>query len=110
VRIVARRDHRLHEREQSLTRAVDRQHHAPGVDRDLETPREPGRAGRARFRQAGGRRVSVELPELATQRIDDERRRRVFGLSDRHRDMRQAGRRRDAGLQPRQSFERVGGE
>ena len=81
-----------------------------GMHPDVETPLEPGRARRARFRQPGGRRITVEFSEFAAQRVDDERRRRVFGLADRHRDVRQACGRRDARLQTRQSFERVGGE
>ena len=102
-------DHRLHEGEQRLARAVHRQHHGSARRADAETALEPGGAGRARLRQARGRRIAVEL-EGWPQRLDDERRRRMLGFADGHGDMRQRGRRRDAGLQPRESFEGVRGE
>ena len=85
-------DHRLHEREQRLARAVDRQHHGLRVDaarRSLKRRSSQAAQRGARFRQAGGDRIAVELAELAAQRLDDECRRRVLGLADRHGDVRQ---------------------
>jgi hypothetical protein len=76
----------------------------------LEAPLEPVRDARASLGQPRGHRIAVELRQFATQRLDDECRWRVFGLANGHGDVRQRRRRRDAALEPRQTFEWVRGE
>ena len=102
---------RLHEREQRLARAVHRQHHGVGIDApgaESVAPREPAGAGGAQLRQTRGRRIAAQPIHMTAQRLQQERRRGVLRLADRHGDGLKLRRRGDAGLEPGQALEGIG--
>ena len=103
--------HGLHERKQALARAVDRQHHGFGVHRcggQREPSLQPSGDGLAQLGQADGQRIAAERAQRPRQGVADERGRRVPGLADRQRNVRQRGRRLRSRQQRAQPFERVG--
>ncbi|MNN09582.1 hypothetical protein D3C81_1224680 [compost metagenome] len=103
--------HRLGEGEQRLAGAVHRQYVARGVQpagRHLETVLAPTGDGFAQCWNAQGAGVDGELVEVGGQRLGDEGRRAVLGLTDRQRDRLQLLRRLGAGQQGAELFEGVG--
>jgi hypothetical protein len=102
---------RLHERKQCLARAIDRQQHRVRIEaagREGVAARQPRGARLAQLRQAGGGRIAAEFARAAPQRLDEERWRWVLRLPDRHGDGTAIPRWGDAGLQARQTLERIG--
>jgi hypothetical protein len=109
----ARIHHCLHESKQGFARAIHRQHLRVGVDaacRQRETPFGPACRGGAQFRKSTCGRIAAKLGQMCTQGVEHEVWRRMPGLADRQRYMRQVRRRHQTLLQFRKAFEGVGGQ
>ena len=101
----------LHEREQRLPGAADRQNVAGGrqaAGRQSETPCRPGGDGFSQLRYAEGRGVGAEVPEFTDQFFRHECRSRVLGLTDGECNRAQVRRRRYVLLELSELLKRVG--